>query len=140
MTQRTDLGVEDSGLSGTLDEIRDFLNTWFFSVSEMGHFYVRPQASTVGWKEFSAFLRRLELLHDHGYPSLTTLDFSGVEVARVDRIRITEAVLKFARDAGATAVVRPRGEAGGYVILIAMPAEAKKGQSPMAQPVLMESA
>lgn len=140
MNQGNDNSVRDATWPNTVDEIRQFLDTWYFSVSEIGHLYVRPQAATVGLNDFDTFMRRLELLQRHGYPVLTTLDFTGVEVTRVDRIRITEAVLNFASATGATAIVRPRGGNGEDVILIAMPADSKAGRPPLAGPTLMESA
>jgi len=62
-------------------EVRRFLETWSFSISETGLVYVRPLAKRLTARALNLFLRRLLLICDEGFPNLVVFDLAGAAIS-----------------------------------------------------------
>jgi len=76
MVDQTGGWLETEDWPSTLDEIRRFLDTWCFSLSEDGFVHVQPQTDRISTADLRGFLRRLDLVCDDAYPRIVVFDFS----------------------------------------------------------------
>jgi hypothetical protein len=83
-------------------EVRSFLETWSFSISETGLVFVRPLAERVTARMLNLFLRRLLLICDEKFPSLVVFDLAGAAVSRGDWSRMQRSLERFAARIDAT--------------------------------------
>jgi hypothetical protein len=61
-------------------EVRRFLRTWSFTISEPGLVYARAEGNTLAPRELDMFLSRLEMISDETFPSMVTLDMTGASI------------------------------------------------------------
>lgn len=67
--------AQDAGVDhALLEEIRQFLKKWYFSISHHGYLYVRPASASVNMDDLRVFLRRLEVMCSDPFPRLVVVD------------------------------------------------------------------
>lgn len=59
-----------------LPRVRSFLQRWYFSISEDGTLYARPQQDEIAIDDLHQFMDRLALLWDAAFPLLVVFDFT----------------------------------------------------------------
>jgi hypothetical protein len=93
MMKRIDTWLRTNTLRASLTEIRQFLDTWYFSLSETGHLYVKPLRSSVTRRDVRAFLKRLDVLGEEQFPECIVFDFTTIAMSPRRWHQITEALL-----------------------------------------------
>ncbi|GMU35740.1 MAG: hypothetical protein HS101_00530 [Planctomycetia bacterium] len=96
MMKRIDTWLRTDTLRASLTEIRQFLDTWYFSLSEAGHLYVRPLQSSVSRRDVRAFLKRLDVLGKGLLPKSIAFDFTAIEMSPRRWHQINEVLLWYA--------------------------------------------
>lgn len=97
--------MQEQGFQASLDEIRRFLETWYFHISSSGHIYVRPIRQSITCGEVQAFLRRLDLLDRDCPPHAVLFDFRMTEIPPHRWRRISKLLESHARRAGSKSLV-----------------------------------
>lgn len=102
----------------SLAEIRKFLETWYFYVSDAGHLYARPLKPTLTARQVKAFLRRLEVLGRNRLPLVMVFDFSkGVHSLRRWR-QLAEVFSEYARLIEYTSMIIDGNDVGSGIVII----------------------
>ncbi len=96
MQQGNGRWLKPSGWQKSLDEIRRFLDTWYFHISAEGHLYVRPLREGISGRDLHAFLRRLDVLGNSRLPESMTFDFKGVPMTHRRWCRLSEMIRRYA--------------------------------------------
>jgi len=109
----------EHGWPSELNEIRRFLDTWYFSISDSGHLHVRPLRDRVACRDMHAFLERLEVLRNDGLPVTMTFDFTRMLMS-AGRWRRTSALFRRYAEgiASSTLVVPGRRQRGGIIFVL----------------------
>lgn len=102
----------------SLEEIRRFLDTWYFCISVTGHLYVRPLHPTITSRDVHAFLRRLDVLGEDRLPDSMTFDFSRMQMEPRRWRRITDILRGYARQINSDSMVIFDHRLGGGIALI----------------------
>jgi hypothetical protein len=111
--------LRERGWQRPLEEIRRFLDTWYFCVSTTGHLYVRPLHQTITGREVHAFLRRLNVLGIDHLPRTMTFDFSMTSLSPRRWCKITKTLQRYAEQANAESmVICDERQDGGVVMLM----------------------
>jgi hypothetical protein len=101
MQQRNERWLRGRRWREALDEVRRFLDTWYFYISSAGHLYVRPIQQAISSRDVRAFFRRLDLLGTERLPVTMSFDFTKVQLSNGRRLRIAEMLRQYADDISA---------------------------------------
>ncbi len=58
------------------EEVRRFLDTWYFFISDCGFFFARPRRNRISLREFKEFLNRLDLVCQGESPRMIIIEFT----------------------------------------------------------------
>ncbi len=110
--------LRERGWQTSLEEIRRFLETWYFHISISGHLYVRPLRQTVTCRDVRAFLRRLDVLGRDRLPETMTFDFRMIFMSPSVWRRITKTLRRYAERINSASLVMFDNPQRGVVALI----------------------
>lgn len=111
MKQRNETWHAGEDWPSALDEIRRFLETWYYAVSSMGHVYVEPHRDQIEIESLRFFLNRLRLMREPGFPRSVTFDFTKVTFIDAPWEVVMDELDHYASDMGAS--LMPCGDDGG---------------------------
>lgn len=97
--------LKGRGWQKSLDEIRRFLDTWYFYISDSGFLYVRPLHHDITNRQVHAFLRRLDILGKDRLPVAIFFDFRMVKMSSRRWCHIARTLDKYAAHAGSESLV-----------------------------------
>jgi hypothetical protein len=110
--------MKERSWRAALNEVRRFLDTWYFSISTDGELYVRPLRRTISGRDIDAFCARLEALEKDGIPAATTFDFAHPPLSERRWRRTVRTLREYAHRIKAVCVVLSGGADRGGVVLI----------------------
>lgn len=58
------------------EEVRRFLDTWYFFISDCGFFFARPRRNRISLRDFKEFLNRLDLVCQGESPRMIIVEFT----------------------------------------------------------------
>ena len=101
-----------------LNDVRSFLDPWYFYVSATGHLYARPRQS-VGSRDVQEFLRRVDVIGEDRLPDSMAFDFTRLEMSPAKWRRMSEMLREYAAEMDATSVqICASLQHGGYVLIV----------------------
>jgi hypothetical protein len=87
-----------------LEDVQQFLEKWYFSLSAGGVMYIRPHGRVLTMRDVDVLLRRLQVITDREFPSVLILDFAGMAAAADDWRTLKGKLLNHARETGSRIV------------------------------------
>ena len=82
-------------------EIRRFLATWSFAISEPGFIYARAETNTLTPHELNMFLSRLKAISNESFPRMVMLNMAGASITNRHWRIMRGALKRFSSDMGA---------------------------------------
>lgn len=121
MQRRNENWLDGRNWDDTLNEVRQFLERWYFYVSASGHLYARPLRESVTCPDVQAFLRRLDVFGNDRLPEIMAFDFTKLPMPSGKWLQITEVLRGYAGQIDATSVVISGDVRSGGLALILRP-------------------
>lgn len=81
----------------SLEDVRRFLERWYFFISSSGQLYVKPLHHSINRRDVQDFLDRLDLLSEDNLPESISFDFTTTVFPTRQGRRIAELLLHYAK-------------------------------------------
>lgn len=81
----------------SLENVRRFLELWYFFISDSGQLYVKPLHHSIDHRDVQEFLDRLDLLSEDDLPQSITFDFTETVFPTRQGRRIAELLRHYAK-------------------------------------------
>lgn len=81
----------------SLEDVRRFLELWYFFISDSGQLYVKPLHHSIHHRDVQEFLDRLDLLSEDDLPESITFDFTETVFPTRQGRRIAELLRHYAK-------------------------------------------